>query len=92
MEEEAAVLMSPQLRGQHSGSGGINRRGQAQVKLCVLQWTATAIFSSKKVNHHSPAAIPSYNAIFLATLCLLNMRLMLYLPLSSPSREQLALT
>lgn len=31
-------------------------------------------------------------AIFLATLCLLNMHFMLYLLLSSPSREQLALT
>lgn len=46
----------------------------------------------KSVKRHSPATILSYDAILLATLCLLNMHFMLYLLLSSPSREQLALT
>lgn len=63
-------------------------------QIVPVKWTATAILlgENKKFKHRFPATIPSYNAIFLATPCLLTMHFMLYLLLSSPSREKLALT
>ncbi len=94
MEEQAAeVLTSPPLgSAQRVGGDQQERTGTGQTVFVNCTPVDSNIFLEKSVKHHSHATILSYDAILLATLCLLNMHFMLYLLLSSPSREQFALT
>lgn len=88
------VLTSPRpgsaQRGRGGGSTGEDRRrSNCLAWWSALQWTETAVSLEKP----SPtASCRLFLAIFLATLCLLNMHFMLHLHFSSPSREPLALT
>lgn len=77
-------------KGSGGGSTGEDRRrSNCLAWWSALQWTETAVSLEKP----SPtASCRLFLAIFLATLCLLNMHFMLHLHFSSPSREPLALT
>lgn len=91
-EVSAVVLASPQLGSAPRGrAGGINRRGEAQAKYVEVHSSGQQQPRSLKKLNETPS-LRQFLAIFLATLCLLNMHFMLYLLVSSPLREQLALT
>ena len=77
-------LLRPRVSAERGGSAG-----DQQERTGTGQTVLVEVFSGR-TERRTPFSC--CHAIFLATLCLLNMHFMLYLLLSSPSREQLALT